>query len=211
MATEEKRILVRRDTATNWSTANPVLASGEWGYDQSNRVYKMGNGVTAWNSLQVSSGLATTNPAALGTASPGVSQAGARGDHVHPTGGLVVEGDSRLSNSRTPTAHNHAASEVTSGIFPVARGGTGRSSLTAGRYLQGDGTNIVISRTNAEVRDDLGVPLTADVIARNAGATVVDHGGNAAVTRPTGALMVIWRGTVLPTNAAAGDFYIDLT
>jgi hypothetical protein len=32
--------------------------------------------------------------------------------------------------SMTPTAHNHAASEITSGTLAVARGGTGQTSLT---------------------------------------------------------------------------------
>jgi hypothetical protein len=41
----------RRDTATNWSSTNPVLGQGELGYDLTNKIYKIGDGSTAWNSL----------------------------------------------------------------------------------------------------------------------------------------------------------------
>ena len=41
----------RRDTTANWSAANPVLAEGEPGYDTTLKIWKVGDGVTAWNSL----------------------------------------------------------------------------------------------------------------------------------------------------------------
>ena len=45
------KIQVRRDTAANWSSNNPTLASGEIGLDQTNNFFKVGDGSTAWNSL----------------------------------------------------------------------------------------------------------------------------------------------------------------
>ncbi|MBI33147.1 MAG: hypothetical protein CMD98_04655, partial [Gammaproteobacteria bacterium] len=45
------QIQIRRDTAANWSSNNPTLASGEMGLDQTNNFLKMGDGSTAWNSL----------------------------------------------------------------------------------------------------------------------------------------------------------------
>jgi len=45
------RILLRRDTETNWSTSNTVLLSGEPGYATDTGELKIGDGVTAWNSL----------------------------------------------------------------------------------------------------------------------------------------------------------------
>ncbi len=38
--------------------------------------------------------------------------------------------DSRLSNARTPTAHNHSGAEITSGTVPVAQIGTGTKDAT---------------------------------------------------------------------------------
>jgi hypothetical protein len=45
------RIRIKRGIASAWSSANPVLGAGELGYDTTNRVLKVGDGVTAWNSL----------------------------------------------------------------------------------------------------------------------------------------------------------------
>lgn len=39
------------DTAANWSANNPVLETGEFGYDTTNNKHKIGDGTTAWNSL----------------------------------------------------------------------------------------------------------------------------------------------------------------
>lgn len=44
-------IQFRRDTAANWTTANPVLAEGELGLETDTGAYKIGNGSTAWNAL----------------------------------------------------------------------------------------------------------------------------------------------------------------
>jgi len=44
-------IKIRRDTASNWATNNPVLASGEQGYETDTGKIKIGNNTTAWNSL----------------------------------------------------------------------------------------------------------------------------------------------------------------
>ena len=42
---------LRRDTATNWSTNNPILLLGEPGFDSTNNQLRIGDGVTGWNSL----------------------------------------------------------------------------------------------------------------------------------------------------------------
>lgn len=47
---------MRRGTTTEWTTANPVLAAGEMGYDTSQNKFKIGDGVTNWNSLVFASG-----------------------------------------------------------------------------------------------------------------------------------------------------------
>ena len=56
-----KRILLRRDTSSNWTSGNAVLASGEVGYETNTGKFKIGNGSTAWTSLAYS---VTTNLAA---------------------------------------------------------------------------------------------------------------------------------------------------
>lgn len=45
-------IQIRKGIDNSWSAANPVLASGEPGYDISNKILKVGDGSTPWNSLE---------------------------------------------------------------------------------------------------------------------------------------------------------------
>ena len=77
------RIQLRRDTAANWASNNPILALGEVGFETDTKILKIGNGSTEWNSLGY-----TVFP-------------------VGTTANTVAAGDdSRFSNNRTPTAHS---------------------------------------------------------------------------------------------------------
>jgi hypothetical protein len=44
-------IQLRRDTAANWTTADPTLADGEMGLETDTGKIKIGDGATAWSSL----------------------------------------------------------------------------------------------------------------------------------------------------------------
>jgi hypothetical protein len=48
--TMAQKIQLRRDTAANWTAANPILAQGELGFEIDTNKSKVGDGVTAWNS-----------------------------------------------------------------------------------------------------------------------------------------------------------------
>jgi hypothetical protein len=48
------QIQFRRGTASQWTSTNPILASGELGYETDTGFAKIGNGTTAWNSLPYS-------------------------------------------------------------------------------------------------------------------------------------------------------------
>lgn len=45
------KIQLRKGTAAQWMSANPVLLSGEYGYETDTGKLKIGDGVTDWNSL----------------------------------------------------------------------------------------------------------------------------------------------------------------
>ncbi len=47
-------IQIRRGTASQWTSTNPVLADGELGFETDTKKGKLGNGVTAWSSLPYS-------------------------------------------------------------------------------------------------------------------------------------------------------------
>lgn len=46
-----RKILLRRDTASNWTSEDPTLSSGEIGYETTTGRFKIGDGSTAWTSL----------------------------------------------------------------------------------------------------------------------------------------------------------------
>ncbi len=56
-------IRFRRGTAAEWAAANPVLADGEPGHEIDTGVVKIGDGVTAWNSIAVTVGAVTGHDA----------------------------------------------------------------------------------------------------------------------------------------------------
>jgi Major tropism determinant N-terminal domain/Collagen triple helix repeat (20 copies) len=51
------KIQYRRGTASQWTSANPTLATGEPGFETDTGKFKVGDGSTAWTSLAYSSGI----------------------------------------------------------------------------------------------------------------------------------------------------------
>jgi hypothetical protein len=45
------RMQFRLASAAEWEASNPVLVEAEPGYDTTNKAFKLGDGVTAWNDL----------------------------------------------------------------------------------------------------------------------------------------------------------------
>lgn len=48
----ETLIKLRKGTAAEWESVNPVLALGEPGFESDTLKFKVGNGTIAWNSLK---------------------------------------------------------------------------------------------------------------------------------------------------------------
>lgn len=45
------KIQVRQDLSSQWTSVNPILSKGEFGYETDTKNLKLGDGVTAWTSL----------------------------------------------------------------------------------------------------------------------------------------------------------------
>jgi len=73
------RIVIRRDTAANWTAANPVLLQGEWGFETDARKLKIGDGATAWSALSYFSTGGSGNTILSGSGAPS-SALGVNGD-----------------------------------------------------------------------------------------------------------------------------------
>ena len=160
------RIQLRRDTSTNWSAANPVLASGEQGFETDTLKLKIGNGVSAWNSLayvidvsslatsaDVTSAVNNLVDAAPGTLDTLNELAAALGDDANfastVTSSLALKADTTTVNSSL------ALKADTSSLATVA---------TSGAYADVTGTpSIPSALTDLSITDGtVGQVLTTD-------------------------------------------------
>lgn len=66
--------------------------------------------------------------------------------------GLVTSGTSLIASD----VPNLDATKVTTGVFPVVRGGTGLISYTAGNFIRASGLSSLEQRTPTQVRGDIG-------------------------------------------------------
>ncbi len=98
----------RRDTASGWTSANPVLLSGELGFETDTKKAKLGDGSTAWNSLSYYPGFAVS---AYPLATSDIADDAITGDKLANditiandltvTGDLQVNGTTTTINSTT--------------------------------------------------------------------------------------------------------------
>lgn len=167
-------IQIRRGTSSQWSTTNPVLADGELGFETDTKKGKLGNGVTAWNSLPYS-----WTGVDYGTVASQIVAASSKTTPVDADlVGLVDSADSntlkKLSWANIKATlktyfdtlyaniiHTHSASDITSGTLAVARGGTGISSYTTGNYINASGATTLQQRTPAQVLSDIGAAASS--------------------------------------------------
>jgi hypothetical protein len=91
------QIQVRRGTASQWTSANPTLASGEWGFESDTNKVKIGNGSTAWNSLGYTGAGSVTSI----TAGTGLS-----GGTITTTGTIAIDTATTVDVSTAQTLTN---------------------------------------------------------------------------------------------------------
>jgi hypothetical protein len=126
----------RKDTAANWTAANPILLSGEIGYETDTKKFKIGDGSTNWNTLAYlpipdgSGNLTITGNLEIGT-----------------TGSLTFEGSTANGFETTlavtdPTADRTITLPNVSGTI-ITTGDTG--SVTSTMLLDGTIVNADIS------------------------------------------------------------------
>lgn len=91
------------------------------------------------------------------------------GDQMKKTTWAVIK--AALANIFAAATHTHKVSDITEGTLPVSRGGMGRSTLTSGYFLRGNGTSAVTMSTPTAARQAMSaltgvgpttITLTAD-------------------------------------------------
>ena len=59
------QIRLRRDSASDWTSNNPILSDGELGIESNTSQIKIGDGVTTWSGLDYFSGSGVTDHGSL--------------------------------------------------------------------------------------------------------------------------------------------------
>ncbi len=177
--------------------------------------------------------------AQLGTGSAGAGLLFLADDRTFKSPGVGGGGDPTLSgdvtglgSANTIAADKVTTSKILNGAVTTAK--IGDSQVTSAKLADATIVDADVSGTAAiaetklslnsdaaagvSSRRSLGTGATQAAAGNHAHSTLAvktetirsfDHGTNAAAARPTGYDAVYWRGSVLPDNLAAGDFWND--
>jgi len=126
------------------------------------------NGVSVgWGTSNIADNAITNaklrDSAALSVIGRNVNSAGDPADIAATVNGTVLKRSSAFGGLLQFGAVELDNSSAVSGTLPVANGGTGRSTLTANTYVQGNGTGLVNLRTFANVWSDISPTALATV------------------------------------------------
>ena len=126
------RIQIRRDTSSNWTSNNPILLQGEFGYELNTGYAKIGDGQTAWTALDYFGGTGPTGvvgpTGSTGSTGPSVSVLGSTGYVFSPGASGIGFTGSGISNITSDG--NYVTVTITSGSGPTGATGTTGSSGT---------------------------------------------------------------------------------
>ena len=111
----------RRGTAAQWTSANTVLASGEMGIETDTALFKVGNGVTAWNSLPYGGVKGPTGPSVTGPTGS-VGSFGSQGP-TGPSGSSGYSGTSGRSGYSGTSGRSGYSGIGTSGYSGIGTSG----------------------------------------------------------------------------------------
>lgn len=215
------QIQLRRGTASEWSTANPTLASGEMGVETDTGRFKVGNGSTPWNALPYSSGPAgPTGP--QGATGPQGDPGGATGatgaTGVGTTGATGVQGPIGPSGATGPVGIGTTGATGIQGPTGVqgATGAQGNTGATGAIGPQGvTGATGAVGVTGPQGATGVTGDTGATGPQGNVGVTgATGPQGAVGVTGATGvAGNTVLNGSIAPTAGVGvnGDFYINTT
>jgi hypothetical protein len=128
------RIVFRRDTATAWTTANPVLLNGELGLETDTRKLKIGDGASTWGSLAYYS-----TSGGGGGGNTILSGSGA------PSSGLGVNGDIYLDSTASRLYGPKAAGSWGAGVSLIGPAGSaGATGATGATGAAGSAATVAV-------------------------------------------------------------------
>tara|TARA_R110000822_G_scaffold87361_1_gene203001 strand:- start:140 stop:1057 length:918 start_codon:yes stop_codon:yes gene_type:complete len=189
------RIQYRRDTASNWTSENPVLAQGEPGYETDTGKEKIGDGSTAWTSLAYAGGGSTT---LLGLTD--VSGDGTNGQVLTTDGAAAFSFTTVSSGSSTLLGLTDVVSDGTSGQMLTTDGAGSFSFTTTNIGNDLTDVNSVTSQSSVNMElVSLGGSLTLKT--SNTSHTVLNRGSESEAKLTTD---TITAGNVFHSTYDAG-------
>lgn len=130
-------IKLRRGTAAEWTTANPILAAGEMGIETDTRKFKFGDGTTPWNTLAYASA----------EGGGGTGDVTAAGDNTF-TGNNTFTGTTTFNNN----VNIHGANLDVEGALEAATGNI--TNLQVPNTLTSSGEINAVSIKSTGIRSD---------------------------------------------------------
>lgn len=133
------QIQVRRGTAANWTSTNPTLAAGEFGFETDTNKLKCGNGSSAWTALSY---LAT---GATGTVTSVVASTGLTGGTITSTGTIAIDTSVVTTLTGTQTLTNKTL--TTPIISSISNSGTVTLPTATTTLVGTDTTDTLTNKT----------------------------------------------------------------
>jgi len=206
------QIQLRRDTAANWTSANPILASGEFGLETDTDQFKVGDGTTAWTSLGYGG---IQGPQGI----QGIQGIQGETGPTGPQGEQGIQGIQGIQGETGPQGPQGEPGEVTAdGVFTLTNK-TLTDPAIIGTILEDvftitDGASFEIDPSNGSIQlITLGAsrtPLATNFAAGEAITLMVDDGTDFTIDWST--IGVVWKtgGGTAPTLNTTGYTVIAL-
>jgi hypothetical protein len=161
------QIQIRRGTASQWTSTNPTLASGEQGYETDTGKMKIGNGSTAWNSL------AYAITGATGTVTSITAGTGLSGGTITSTGTIAIDSTvATLTGTQTFTNKTLTDAKINLGFDAETASYTAVLANNSQVVTMDNGSaNTFSIPTNASVAFPIGTQI--NVLQIGAGQTTI--------------------------------------
>ena len=216
------KIQLRRDTAADWTSNNPTLAAGEFGWESDTNRFKIGDGATAWTSLGYASDGDTAGITFVGDDSTGtlVSQnetfkiAGGTGITTAVSGDTltITASGGGGATGLTFVGDDSTGTLIGDGETVKIAGGTGITTAMSGDTLTITGPDLSSYITNSPITV-VGDDSTGTVF--NTGETIKIAGGTGITTAMSGDTLTITAsggggGTITALNNQAENRLVTI-